>query len=629
MQMLKEQDPRQIGPYRLLGRLGSGGMGEVFLARSAGGRTVAVKVVREELAAKDAFRRRFRREVEAARKVGGDWTARVLDADTEAESPWIATAFVPGPGLDAIVEQEHGPLPERTVLVLAGRLARALTAIHAAGLVHRDLKPSNVLLTLDGPRVIDFGIARDVALGNELTRTGYAVGSPGFMSPEQVRGETVGPASDVFGLGVLLAYAATGRRPFGSSEIGPHAQMFRIVSEEPDLAGVEGELLALVTGCLHKEPEERLPLPEIVQRTAAAAEAAGEWLPASLVGHLGRAAVRLLDTDLPETAGSVAATEDVAESATEGAESATEGATGSVPTAGSTAAPAPSTVSHRADQGTVALRPETRATPPAAPPVPAEATPVPAEQTPVPAGATPAPAGTPPKRRRRLALPLLVAAVLALTAGGFVLVPDLLDGQDGKGSSGDRRSASSGTVPRGGGADPTADASKSPEPSQSSQGQDGKDSPAKKGKEGTSSAGPSPSTGKNGDGTADEPGQDGTDEPDRGADKGFPAGYPGTWENRSTDYEWTFTIPYQPADKSVTWGVSATADGSYCTFEAEVEEVSSTRLTLGKARLTDRMDNGAELPCTAGDRPYFYVVSEDQLVFYGTGQNGMFTERAA
>ncbi|MER7177818.1 serine/threonine-protein kinase, partial [Streptomyces mesophilus] len=297
MQVLRDQDPRQIGPYRLLGRLGSGGMGEVFLARSPGGRTVAVKVVREELAAKDSFRLRFRREVEAARKVGGDWTARVLDADTEAESPWIATAFVPGPGLDAIIEHEYGPLPEHTVLVMAGRLAQALTAIHAAGLVHRDLKPSNVLLTLDGPLVIDFGIARHLALDNELTRTGYALGSPGFMSPEQVRGEPVGAKSDVFGLGALLAYAATGRRPFGKSEIGPHAQMFRIVSEEPDLAGVEGELLDLIGACLRKAPQERPSLTSIVQRTAAAAGAAGEWLPPELVGHLGRAAVRLLDAD--------------------------------------------------------------------------------------------------------------------------------------------------------------------------------------------------------------------------------------------------------------------------------------------------------------------------------------------
>src|SRR5690606_14274327 len=160
MEALREEDPHRIGEYRLLGRLGAGGMGQVYLARSRGGRTVAVKLVREELAREPEFRRRFRHEVEAARRVGGEWTAPVLDADTEAETPWVATGYIAGPSLHTVVTHDHGPLPERSVRVLANGLAHALRAIHGAGLVHRDLKPSNVLVTIDGPKVIDFGIAR-------------------------------------------------------------------------------------------------------------------------------------------------------------------------------------------------------------------------------------------------------------------------------------------------------------------------------------------------------------------------------------------------------------------------------------------------------------------------------------
>ncbi|XIE81477.1 serine/threonine-protein kinase [Streptomyces sp. SBR177] len=194
MQRLQPDDPSHLGRYRLVGRLGEGGMGRVFLGRSEGGRTVALKVVHEELARLPEFRARFAREVAAARRVGGQWTAAVLDADTEAATPWVATQYVLGPSLYEVVAEDFGPLPERSVRVLANRLAHALAAVHGAGLVHRDLKPSNVLVTVDGPRLIDFGIARafeavDTVLeGAPRTRTGMLVGSPGFMSPEQARG---------------------------------------------------------------------------------------------------------------------------------------------------------------------------------------------------------------------------------------------------------------------------------------------------------------------------------------------------------------------------------------------------------------------------------------------------------
>jgi serine/threonine protein kinase len=195
MEKLGAGDPPRIGAYRLLARLGGGGMGQVYLARSDRGRTVAVKLVRGELAAREEFRARFRQEVRAARQVGGYWTAPVLDADTEAPVPWVATGYVAGPSLQEVVGRDHGALPERSVRVLGAGLAQALMDIHAAGLVHRDLKPSNVLVTIDGPRVIDFGIARalETVADGGLTRTGALVGSPGFMAPEQVRGDRITP----------------------------------------------------------------------------------------------------------------------------------------------------------------------------------------------------------------------------------------------------------------------------------------------------------------------------------------------------------------------------------------------------------------------------------------------------
>ncbi|GHI06076.1 serine/threonine protein kinase [Streptomyces cellostaticus] len=307
MEKLGPGDPQRIGAYRLLARLGAGGMGHVYLARSDRGRTVAVKLVREELAEQEEFRARFRQEVQAAQRVGGHWTAPVLDADTEAAVPWVATGYVAGPSLQQVVGRDHGALPERSVRILAAGLAHALKDIHAAGIVHRDLKPSNVLVTIDGPRVIDFGIARamETMAGEGLTRTGSLVGSPGFMAPEQVRGDRITPACDVFCLGSVLAYASTGVLPFGGANSGVHALMFRIAQEEPDLEGVPEGVADLVRECLKKDPAARPSLDRILERTGAEDTVAGgrsrdPWLPGALVAQLGRHAVQLLEAEDPE-----------------------------------------------------------------------------------------------------------------------------------------------------------------------------------------------------------------------------------------------------------------------------------------------------------------------------------------
>lgn len=309
MEKLGSTDPQRIGAYRLLGRLGAGGMGQVYLARSDRGRTVALKLVREELAAQQEFRDRFRQEVQAARRVGSTWTAPVLDADTEADVPWVATGYVAGPSLHATVSGRvaaggYGPLPERSVRILGAGLAHALKAIHTAGLIHRDLKPSNILLTIDGPRVIDFGIARalDTVTDGGLTRTGALVGSPGFMSPEQVRGERVSAASDVFCLGSVLTYALTGRLPFGAAANEMHALLFRIAQEDPDLTGVTAGLDDLIRGCLHKDPQARPSTDDILALLADDDNSAEPWLPGALIAQLGRHAVELLDSEDPEDA---------------------------------------------------------------------------------------------------------------------------------------------------------------------------------------------------------------------------------------------------------------------------------------------------------------------------------------
>jgi serine/threonine protein kinase len=301
MDRLMPQDPHRIGQYRLLGRLGEGGMGQVFLARSGRGRTVAVKTIRSALAQEPDFRRRFALEITAARRVGGRWTAPVLDADTDGPTPWVATGYIAGPSLHEVVGRDFGPLPERSVLLLANGLSHALRDIHAANLVHRDLKPSNVLLTIDGPRVIDFGIARALEAGGEgVTRTGATVGSPGFMSPEQVRGQRISPASDIFCLGSLLAYAITGRTPFGALDSGVHILMFRIAEELPDLTGIPESLHRLISGCLDKDPGRRPTVDDLLNATRP--DGSREpWLPGALIAQLGRHAVELLDSEDPES----------------------------------------------------------------------------------------------------------------------------------------------------------------------------------------------------------------------------------------------------------------------------------------------------------------------------------------
>ncbi|MDT0449004.1 serine/threonine-protein kinase [Streptomyces hesseae] len=299
MQQLSEEDPQVIGAYRLLGRLGAGGMGRVYLGRSAGGRTVAVKAVHPHFAQDTQFRARFRREVESARKVGGAWTAPVLDADPEAAVPWVATGYVAGPSLTEAVA-EVGPLPEPAVRAIGAGLAEALAAVHGLGLVHRDVKPSNVLLALDGPRLIDFGIARATDGTASLTATGVSIGSPGYMAPEQIVGKDVTGAADVFSLGAVLTYAATGEPPFTGDSSA--ALLYKVVHEEPVLGpALTGELRELVRACLAKPPSSR-PTPADLARHLAGPPGASAlirpgWLPGPLVERVSRQAVELLDLD--------------------------------------------------------------------------------------------------------------------------------------------------------------------------------------------------------------------------------------------------------------------------------------------------------------------------------------------
>ncbi|MGW2291241.1 serine/threonine-protein kinase [Streptomyces phaeochromogenes] len=247
-------DPDAFGPFLVLGRLGAGGMGTVYLGRSPGGRRVAIKTIRADQAAAPGVRERFRREVDAARRMGGFWTAPVVQADPDAATPWVATAYLDAPDLDQHV-QRQGPLPVAELLSLAAGLAEALAAIHKAGLIHRDLKPANVLITEDGPRVIDFGIARADTADVTLTTLGGILGTPGYMSPEQANGEVTGPASDVFSLGALLYYAATGSGPFGHGTVP--ALLYRVVNDDPNLTPVPNALRPVLVACFDKEPEHR------------------------------------------------------------------------------------------------------------------------------------------------------------------------------------------------------------------------------------------------------------------------------------------------------------------------------------------------------------------------------------
>ena len=298
MEPLAAGDPRQIGTYRLRARLGAGGMGQVFLGYSPAGRAVAVKVIHRELAHDPEFRVRFRREVAAARAVSGAYTAPVIAAGPDDDPPWLATVFVPGPSLAEAVSSA-GPLPAASVWRLAGGLVEALQAVHACGLVHRDLKPANVMLALDGPRLIDFGISRALEQ-TAMTSTGMVVGTPSFMSPEQAQDARVGPPSDVFSLGCVIVFAATGTGPFGN---GPQAsQLYRVVHAVPAVTGVPGGLRQLAVGCLAKVPADRPGLAALESAIAAArapdrGDALASFWPVTVTGlirsHQARLATEL------------------------------------------------------------------------------------------------------------------------------------------------------------------------------------------------------------------------------------------------------------------------------------------------------------------------------------------------
>jgi len=279
VQPLHPTDPARVGRYRLTHRLGAGGMGRVYLALTPASRRIVVKVVLTEYADEPDFRARFAREVEAARRVGGFHTAPVVDADPDAESPWIASAFIPGPSLGRAV-REHGPLPEEALRALAAGLTEGLEAIHACGLTHRDLKPDNIILASDGPRIIDFGIARapDAA---RVTLTGMPVGTPSYMSPEQTEGTVVGPASDVFSLGTVLAYAATGTNPFAAPSVP--AVIRRLIGPAPEPDGVPGDLRALVAACWRHDPASR-PAPAEILSLFGDDDLSGAWPPPHLTG---------------------------------------------------------------------------------------------------------------------------------------------------------------------------------------------------------------------------------------------------------------------------------------------------------------------------------------------------------
>ncbi|MFE6900098.1 protein kinase [Streptomyces sp. NPDC057717] len=401
-------------------------MGRVFLARSESGRTVAVKVVHEEHVSDERFRARFRREIDAAQRVGERYTAPVLDSGPDDDPPWVATGYVPGLSLDQVVRR-HGPLPTASVRAVADGLLRALKDIHDAGIVHRDLKPSNVMLTVDGTKVIDFGIARALETSAEapLTSTGMAVGSPGFMSPEQIQAQRVGPKSDVFTLGSVLMYAATGRLPFGHEASNQHAVMFQIVQDEPDLDGVDDPALrALISQCLTKDAGQRpdvdtlLADPELVKTVAAK----NTLLPADVVTHIAQQSARLLDAE---------------------------------------AAP------HRAepvDRSTVGLRPQ----------------PGPPEAVPSTGGSTTPKPERRPARRRRTPIVLPIIAVITVGGGAVALLPSFGGGGDGTHA----KSPQSGTSATPAGSKAPSEAGRSP----SGKGKEGNDTKEQQGDKGERSA---------------------------------------------------------------------------------------------------------------------------------------------
>ncbi|MER5524199.1 serine/threonine-protein kinase [Streptomyces sp. NPDC002677] len=457
MQPLAGDEPTTVGPYRLLGRLGSGGMGRVYLGRSAGGRTVAVKIVHPHFALDEEFRARFRREVAAARRVGGAWTAPVLDADPDAPVPWVATAYAAGPSLAAAVV-DGGPLPAHTVRALGAGLAEALAAVHELGLVHRDVKPSNVLLTLDGPLLIDFGIARATDGTASLTSSGVSIGSPGYMSPEQILGKGVTGAADVFSLGAVLAYAANGAPPFPGDSSA--ALLYKVVHEEPELGALSGDLREVTEACLVKEAGTRPGPGEVARRLApegAARLVTGGWLPGALVERVSRSAVEVLNLEVTGPGAAVPASGPVDFSTP------SVDASGGVPTGASpeAAAGVPGGVPGGVPAVGAFGPPPT--VPPAVVPEPRDAVPpgVPPGKVSVSVAATAVPAGEGGRGRRvSCTVALAVAGALAVvTVGaGFLLKPYLGgDGGPNNDSGGAATSpSSSSSSSSGGGSVPAA-----------------------------------------------------------------------------------------------------------------------------------------------------------------------------
>ncbi|MFC9064056.1 serine/threonine-protein kinase [Streptomyces harbinensis] len=295
-------DPREVAGYALRARIGTGGMGAVYLSYTRGGQPIALKVVRGEFAEDPDFRRRFTAEVRAARRVQGPYTVPVLDSNTEGAAPWLATAYIPGFPLAEAVRR-HGPLPLDTVLLLVAGVAEALASIHGAGVVHRDLKPGNVLLSAEGPKVIDFGIAQ-AADTTALTGTDVRVGTPAYMAPEQIVGNPpAGPATDLFALGIVAHFAATGGHPFG--EGGAHGLMYRIVQEDPDLSAAPEVLRPLIAACLAKRPADRPGPAQVVEMCRALSpgqtlQRRDGWLPPALAAQVSqRDTVRPPDAPAP------------------------------------------------------------------------------------------------------------------------------------------------------------------------------------------------------------------------------------------------------------------------------------------------------------------------------------------
>jgi outer membrane protein assembly factor BamB len=393
-------------------------MGRVYLARSPGGRTVAVKVVRPDLAADGDFRDRFRHEVEIAKAVSGRFTAPVVDADPDAPLPWLATSYVLGPDLTDVVAA-HGALPEHTLQALAAGLAAALQEVHAAGLIHRDMKPSNVLLAADGPRVIDFGIARAVD-GNRMTQTGVVVGSPGYMSPEQALGEDIGTASDVFSLGAVLAFAATGRGTFGHGAVSHASLLYQVVHGEPDVEGVPQQLLGLVRACLAKDPAHR-PVPSEIVAALAPQGVEGvlsDWLPSAVASTIATHAAGILDLEAPQQPQPAAAASFGPAPAMTGGTPQSPGTP--APGYGYPQAPGYGGAPAAAAQGTPVPG---YATPPGGLPAPGYGTPPPSHGAHGQPGAsgpasTVATTSTAPSRRRVLGLALGGAAAVAAAGGG-------------------------------------------------------------------------------------------------------------------------------------------------------------------------------------------------------------------